>query len=71
MQLANQGHSESTNIVLLIGSNAFVTGEIKRNNNSTLVAQKSIFVYLVGSPLSKINCSKQKSPLHQMKDDCK
>ena len=46
LQLANQGHSESTNINLLIESDTyweFVTGEIKRDNNCTLVAQKSIF----------------------------
>ena len=41
LQLANQGHSESTNIDLLIGCDIyweFVTGEIKRDNDCTLVA---------------------------------
>ena len=56
LQLANQGHSESTNINLLIESNTyweFLTGETKRDNNCALVAQKSIFGYLVSGPLTK------------------
>ena len=67
LQSANQEHSENTNIDLLIGSDTyweFVTGEIKRNNNCTLVAQKSILGYLVSGPLTKTNSSKPKSPLH-------
>ena len=42
VQLANQGHSESTKIDLLIGSDTyweFVTGETKRYNNRTSIAQ--------------------------------
>ena len=56
LQSANQEHSENTNIDLLIGSDTyweFVTGEIKRNDNCTLVAQNSIFGYLVSGPLTK------------------
>ena len=74
LHLANQGHSESTNIDLLIGSDTYwelVTGEIKRDNNCMLVAQKSIFGYLVSGPLTKTNSSKPKSPLHVMKIVCK
>ena len=74
LQLANQGHSESANIDLLIGSNkywGFATGEIKRDNNFTLVAQKSIFGYLVSSPLTKTNNSKPESPSHVLKIVCK
>ena len=70
LQLANQGHLESTNIDLLIGSDTyweFVTGEIKRDNECTLVVQKSVFGYLVSGPLTKTNSSKPKSPLHVMK----
>ena len=74
LQLTNQGHSESTNIDLLIGSVTyweFVTGEIKRNNNCALVAQKSIFGYLVSGPLTKTNSLKPKSPSYVMKIVCK
>ena len=74
LQLANQWYSESTNINLLIGSDThweFVTGEIKRDNDCTLVVQKSIFGYLVSGPLTKTNSSKPKSPLHVMKIVCK
>ena len=73
MHLANQGHWESSNIDLLIGSNTyweFVTGEIKRVNNHTLVAQKSIFGCLVSGPLTKTNRLKPKNPLHVMKIVC-
>ena len=69
LQLANQGHLESTNIDLLIGSDTyweFVTGEIKRDE-CTLVVQKSVFGYLVSGPLTKTNSSKPKSSLHVMK----
>ena len=50
LQLANQGHSKGTDIDLLIGSDTyweFVTGEIKLDNNCKLLAQKTIFGYLV------------------------
>ena len=74
LQLANQGHSESTNIDLLIGSDTywgFVTGEIKHGGNCMLVAQKSIIGYLVSGPLIKTNSSKPKSPSHVMKIACR
>ena len=70
---ANQGYSECTNIDLLIGSDIyweFVAGEIKRDNNFTLVAQKSLFGYLVSGPLTKTNILKLKSPLHVLKIVC-
>ena len=69
-QSANQGHSESTYIDLLIGYCIyweFVTGEIKCDNNCTLVAQKSIFGYLVRGPITKTNSSKPNSLSRVMK----
>ena len=74
LQLANQGHSGSSNIDLLMGSDTyweFVTGEIKRHDDCTLVAQISIIGYLGSGPLTKTNSSKPKSPLNVVKIVCK
>ena len=54
LQLANQAHLDNTNIDLLIGADTyweFVTGETQRDKSCSLVAQKSIFGYLVSGPL--------------------
>ena len=54
LQLANQVHLDNTNIDLLIGADTyweFVTGETQRDKSCSLVAQKSIFGYLVSGPL--------------------
>ena len=70
LQLANQGHSKSSNINLLIGFDIyweFVTGQIKRDSICTLVAQKSIFGYLVSGLLTKTISSKPKNVSHGMK----
>ena len=54
LQLANQAHLDNTNIDLLIGADTyweFLTGETQRDKSCSLVAQKSIFGYLVSGPL--------------------
>ena len=73
LQLANQAHLDNTNIDLLIGADTyweFVTGEIQRDKSCSLVAQKSIFDYLVSGPLMNDSSLKQVNPTHVMKIIC-
>ena len=61
---------EYTSIDLLIGADTcweFVTGETQRDKSCSLVAQKSIFGYLVSSPLMNDSSLKQVNPTHFMK----
>ena len=61
---------EYTSIDLLIGADTsweFVTGETQRDKSCSLVAQKSIFGYLVSSPLMNDSSLKQVNPTHVMK----
>ena len=61
---------DNTNIDLLIGADTyweFVTGEIERNKGCSLVAQKSIFGYLVSGLLMNDSSLKQVNPTHLMK----
>ena len=54
LQLAYQAHLYNTNIDLLLGADTyweFVTGETQRDKSCSLVAQKSVFCYLVSGPL--------------------
>ena len=54
LQLACQAHLYNTNIDLLLGADTyweFVTGETQRDKSCSLVAQKSVFCYLVSGPL--------------------
>ena len=54
LQLANQVHLDNTNIDLLTGADTyreFVTSETQQDKSCSLVAQKSIFGYLVSGPL--------------------
>ena len=70
LQLANQAHLDNTNIDLLIGAHTyweFVTGETQRDKSCSLVAQKSIFGYLVSGPLMNDSSLKQVNPTHVMK----
>ena len=64
LQSANQAHLDNTNIDLLIGADNwdFVTGEIERNKGCSLVAQKSIFGYLVRGPVMNDSSLKQVNP---------
>ena len=64
---------EYTSIDLLIGADTcweFVTGETQRDKSCSLVAQKSIFGYLVSSPLMNDSSLKQVNPTHVMKIVC-
>ena len=73
LQLANQAHLDNTNIDLLIGADTsweFFTGEIQRDKNCSLVAQKSIFGYLVSRPPMTDSTLKQVNPTHVMKIIC-
>ena len=61
---------EYTSIDLVIGADScweFVTGETQRDKSCSLVAQKSIFGYLVSSPLMNDSSLKQVNPTHVMK----
>ena len=61
---------EYTSIDLVIGADTcweFVTGETQRDKSCSLVAQKSIFGYLVSSPLMNDSSLKQVNPTHVMK----
>ena len=62
LQLANQAHLDNTNINLLIRADTFVTGETQRDKSWSLVAQKSIFGYLVSCPLMNDSRLKQVKP---------
>ena len=65
LQLANQAHLDNTNIDLLMVADTyweFVTGEIQRDKICSLVAQKSIFGYLVSDPLMNDSSLKQVNP---------
>ena len=65
LQLANQAHLRNTNIDLLIGADTywkFVTDETQRDKSCSLVAQKSIFGYLVSGPLMNDSRLKQVKP---------
>ena len=73
LQLANQAHLDNTNIVLLIGADTYwelVTGETQRDKSCSLVAQKSIFGYLVSGPLMNDSSLKQVNPTRVMKIVC-
>ena len=73
LQLANQVYLDNTNIVLLIGADTYwelVTGETQRDKSCSLVAQKSIFGYLVSSPLMNGSSLKQVNLTHVMKIVC-
>ena len=73
LQLANQAHLDNTNIDLLIGADTyweFVTGETQQDKSCSLVAQKSIFGYLVSGPLMNNSSLKQVNPTHVMKIVC-
>ena len=48
----------------------FVTGETQRDKSCSLVAQKSIFGYLVSGPLMNDSILKQLSPTHVIKFVC-
>ena len=64
---------EYTSIDLVIGADTcweFVTGETQRDKSCSLVAQKSIFGYLVSSPLMNDSSLKQVNPTHVMKIVC-
>ena len=64
---------DNTNIGLLIGADTyweFVTGEIQQDKSCSLVAQKSIFGYLVSSPLVNDSSLNQINPTHVMKVVC-
>ena len=61
---------DNTNIDLLIGADTyweFLTGETQRDKSCSLVAQKSIFGYLVSGPLMNDSSLKQVNPTHVMK----
>ena len=73
LQLANQAHLDNTNIDLLIGAHTYwesVTGETQRDKSCSLVAQKSIFGYLVSGPLMNDSSLKQVNPTRVMKIVC-
>ena len=64
---------DNTNIDLLIGADTyweFVTGERQRDKSCSLVAQKSIFGYLVSDPLMNNSSMKQVNPTDVMKIVC-
>ena len=70
LQLANQVHLDNTNIDLLTGADTygeFVTSETQQDKSCSLVAQKSIFGYLVSGPLMNDSSLKQVNPTHVMK----
>ena len=70
LQLANQTHMDNTNTDLLKGVDTyweFVTGEIQRDKSCPLVAQKSIFGYLLSGPLMGNSSLKQVNPTHVIK----
>ena len=73
LQLANQVHLGNTNIDLLTGADTygeFVTSETQQDKSCSLVAQKSIFGYLVSGPLMNDSSLKEVNPTHVMKIVC-
>ena len=73
LQLANQVHLDNTNIDLLTGADTygeFVTNETQQDKSCSLVAQKSIFGYLVSGPLMNGSSLKQVNPTHVTKIVC-